>query len=119
MWLPQRRSACTRAPARSLDLLPPRRPDTGPALSEAYEPAEALTTWQLRLTELVETKHGLASALHSGDPAFDALPGYFMGCLEPVLHSLLATATATGEICDDVSAKGPHSHQHRAIMKPR
>jgi AcrR family transcriptional regulator len=79
--------------------------DAGPTLSEAHEPAEALTQWLLRLTEFVGTKRGLASALHSGDPAFDGLPDYLMQKLEPALESLLAAATATGEIRDDVSAK--------------
>ena len=34
--------------------------------------------WLHRYTEFLATKRGLAAALHSGDPAFDALPGYFM-----------------------------------------
>jgi hypothetical protein len=46
-----------------------------------------------------------ASALHSGDPTFDGLPGHLMARLEPVLEPLLAAATATGEIRDDVVAK--------------
>jgi hypothetical protein len=61
--------------------------------------------WLYRFTEFVGTKRGLATALHSGDPAFDALPGYFTQRLEPVLESLLAAATATGEIRNDVTAK--------------
>ena len=44
--------------------------DAGPALIAAHEPAEALSTWIHRFTELLATKRGLASALHSGDPAF-------------------------------------------------
>lgn len=79
--------------------------DAGPALSDAHEPTEALTRWLFRLTEFVGTKRGLASALHSGDPAFEGLPAYLMARLEPVLESLLAAATATGEIRADVSAK--------------
>ena len=51
--------------------------------------------WQVRL----------ASALHSGDPAFDALPGYFYQRLEPALGSLLDAAAATGEIRADISAR--------------
>jgi AcrR family transcriptional regulator len=77
----------------------------GPALSAAHEPGEALAKWLHRYTEFVGTKRGLATALHSGDPAFDALPGYFMQRLEPVLGALLAAASATGEIRADVSAK--------------
>jgi AcrR family transcriptional regulator len=79
--------------------------DAGPALTAANEPTAALTKWLYRFTEFIGTKRGLATALHSGDPAFDALPGYFTQRLEPVLESLLATATATGEIRDDVTAK--------------
>jgi hypothetical protein len=50
------------------------------------------------------SKRGLATALHSGDPAFDALPGYFFQRLEPALGSLLDAAAATGEIRADISA---------------
>jgi hypothetical protein len=47
----------------------------------------------------------VATALHSGDPAFDALPAYFMQRLEPVVDSLLDAAVATGEIRADIGAK--------------
>jgi hypothetical protein len=43
--------------------------------------------------------------MHSSDQAFDALRGYFMQRLEPVVATLLDAATATGEIRTDVSAK--------------
>ncbi|GLY77562.1 TetR/AcrR family transcriptional regulator [Actinoallomurus iriomotensis] len=79
--------------------------EAGPALSAAHEPGTALMKWLHRYTEFVGTKRGLASALHSGDPAFDALPGYFMRRLEPVLGALLDAAAATGEVRADVSAK--------------
>ncbi|MDA0158906.1 TetR/AcrR family transcriptional regulator [Solirubrobacter ginsenosidimutans] len=79
--------------------------DAGPALSAAHEPYDALTSWLDRYTEFVATKHGLAAALHSGDPAFDALPGYFWERLGPVLDALLEAARATGEIRADISAK--------------
>jgi AcrR family transcriptional regulator len=72
--------------------------DAGPALSAAHEPGTALAMWLQRYTDFVATKRGLAAALHSGDPAFDSLPGYFMARLEPVLRSLLDAATASGEI---------------------
>jgi AcrR family transcriptional regulator len=55
--------------------------DAASALAAAHEPGEALARWVRRYTEFVATKRGLAAALHSGDPAFDALPGYFMGRL--------------------------------------
>ena len=79
--------------------------DAGPALSAAHEPAAALALWLQRYTEFLSTKRGLATALHSGDPAFDALPGYFMQRLGPALGSLLEAATAAGEIRADISAK--------------
>ena len=69
-----------------------------PALAAAHGPGEALARWLHRYTEFVATKRGLATALHSGDPAFNALPGYFMQRLEPALGSLLEAATASGEI---------------------
>jgi AcrR family transcriptional regulator len=77
--------------------------DAAAALTAAYEPGEALARWLHRYTEFVATKRGLASALHSGDPAFDALPGYFMQRMRPTLGSLLEAATASGEIRADIS----------------
>ena len=79
--------------------------DAAPALSEANEPTTALTKWLHRYTEFVGTKRGLATALHSGDPAFDELPAYFMQRLKPVVESLLAAAAATGEIRAEISAR--------------
>jgi AcrR family transcriptional regulator len=78
--------------------------DAGPALSAAYEPAEALIQWIHRFTELLATKRGLASALHSGDPAFSRLPAYFLQRLGPSLAALLRAAVADGTIRDDISA---------------
>jgi AcrR family transcriptional regulator len=79
--------------------------DAAPALAAAHEPGAALTNWLHRYTEFLATKRGLATALHSGDPAFDALPGYFFERLEPALGSLLDAAAATGEIRADISAR--------------
>jgi AcrR family transcriptional regulator len=78
--------------------------DAGAALSAEFEPRTALVKWIQRFTEFVGTKRGLAAALHSGDPAFDALPGYFRRRVEPVVTALLAAAIATGEIRSDVTA---------------
>jgi AcrR family transcriptional regulator len=75
---------------------------TAPALAAAHEPAEALAQWLHRYTGFVATKRGLAPALHSGDPAYGALPGYFMQRLGPALGSLLEAAAAAGEIRDDI-----------------
>ena len=79
--------------------------DAATTLSAAHEPGEALARWLHRYTAFLAIKPGLATALHSGDPAFDALPGYFMQRLEPTLGSLLKAATASGEIRADISPK--------------
>ena len=79
--------------------------DAAPALAAADEPGAALANWLHRYTEFLATKRGLATALHSGDPAFDALPGYFYERLEPALGSLLDAAAATGKIRADISAR--------------
>ena len=79
--------------------------DAAPALAAAGDPAAALAAWLHRYTEFLSTKRGLAAALHSGDPAFDALPGYFAGRLEPALGSLLEAAAASGEIRADISPR--------------
>ena len=77
----------------------------GPTLAAANEPGAALEKWLRRLTEFVATKRGFAAALHSGDPAFDALPGYFMERLGPALAALLEAAIANGEIRAGISAR--------------
>jgi AcrR family transcriptional regulator len=79
--------------------------DAAPALIAAHGPGTALAMWLHRYTEFVATKRGLAKALHSGDPAFDALPGYFMQRLEPTLGSLLEAAAASGEIRADITPR--------------
>jgi AcrR family transcriptional regulator len=79
--------------------------DAAPALAAANKPGAALDKWLHRYTEFVGTKRGLAAALHSGDPAYSALPGYFFQRLEPALASLLEAAIASGEIRADVSAR--------------
>ena len=79
--------------------------EAAPALSAAFEPAEALTRWIDRFTELLGTKRGLASALHSGDPAFAGLPDYFLQRLGPTLSALLDAAAAEGAIRGDIDAE--------------
>jgi AcrR family transcriptional regulator len=77
--------------------------DAAPALAAAHEPGTALAKWLHRYTEFLATKRGLAAALHSGDPAYGALPGYFTQRLGPALGSLLEAAAASGEIRPGVS----------------
>jgi AcrR family transcriptional regulator len=68
------------------------------ALASKYPPVEALSRWMLRFTEFVAAKRGLATALHSGDPAYEPLPAYYDGKLRPALEALLNRAIAAGEI---------------------
>ncbi|MEU4399267.1 TetR/AcrR family transcriptional regulator [Micromonospora orduensis] len=79
--------------------------DAAPALAAAHEPGVALAKWLDRFTAFVATKRGFAAALHSGDPAFDGLPGYLMQKLGPALESLLEAATASGEVQARISAQ--------------
>lgn len=73
------------------------------ALTAEHPAGEALSRWLRRYTEFIATKKGLAAALHSGDPAFDALPDYFRASFEPALASLLDAAAAAGEVRADVA----------------
>jgi AcrR family transcriptional regulator len=78
--------------------------EAGPTLSASDAPGAALAKWLHRYTELLATKRGLATALHSGDPAFDGLPDYFFQRLGPTLETLLQAATVSGEIRADIDA---------------
>src|ERR1700722_6027982 len=70
--------------------------DAAPDLAGRYEPAEALARWMQRYMDFIATKRGLAAALHSGDPAYSALPGYFDKRLRPALETLLEAAGVAG-----------------------
>ncbi|MGL4234740.1 TetR/AcrR family transcriptional regulator [Tabrizicola sp.] len=72
------------------------------AFAAEKPPGEALAAWLHRYAAFLATKRGLAAALHSGDPAFDALPAYFRASFEPALGSLLAAARAADNIRADV-----------------
>lgn len=78
--------------------------DAAPTLAAAHEPFDALARWMQRYAAFVATKRGLAQALHSGDPAYDSLPGYFDQHLRPALRALLDAAVAAGEVRADVDA---------------
>ncbi|MEJ0064659.1 MAG: helix-turn-helix domain-containing protein [Caulobacteraceae bacterium] len=78
--------------------------DAAPILSGELRPFEALANWMQRYAAFVAAKRGLAKALHSGDPAYDNLPGYFDQRLRPALRALLETAAAAGEVRTDVDA---------------
>jgi AcrR family transcriptional regulator len=74
-------------------------------LTTALGPWEALTTWIERFMDFLGTKGGLASALHSGDPAYDDLPQRLLDRLEPAFRILLDRAVAGGYARSDVTAR--------------
>jgi len=76
--------------------------DAAPVLAAGYGPGDALARWMQRYAAFIATKRGLATALHSGDPAFDTLPAYFQTRLVPALRTLLEAAAAAGEVRNDV-----------------
>jgi AcrR family transcriptional regulator len=78
--------------------------DAAAALAAAHQPGEALALWMQRYAAFIATKRGLATALHSGDPAFDKLPGYFDQRLRPALRALLDAAATAGEVRAGVDA---------------
>lgn len=76
--------------------------DAAPSLAARYEPVEALARWLQRFAVFIATKRGLSAALHSGDPAYDTLPGYFQQRFIPVLGALLDAAAQAGGIRSDI-----------------
>jgi len=72
--------------------------DAAVALARKYEPGKALARWMQRFVDFVATKRGLAAALHSGDPAYRALPEYFDKRLKPALVGLLNAAIAANAV---------------------
>lgn len=78
--------------------------DAAPILAAEYAPGEALARWMQRYAAFIATKRGLATALHSGKPAFEPLPAYFYARLLPALRTLLDAAVAAGEVRADVDA---------------
>lgn len=73
-------------------------------LEAEYPPDEALDRWVMRYTQFVATKRGLSAALHSGDPAYEPLAGYFSTRLAPTFERLQASAAAAGTIAQRVDA---------------
>ena len=71
-------------------------------LAETHEPFEALVLWAQRYTEFVATKHGLGSALRSGEPAYNGLRDYFETHAGPALQQLLDAAVEAGVIRDGI-----------------
>jgi AcrR family transcriptional regulator len=97
--------------------------DAAPELAAKHAPGEALAQWLYRFLDFIGAKRGLAAALHSGDPAYNALPAYFDKRLRPALRELLDAAVKAGEVRGDVEphalitaiaslgAPGPHGDQ--------
>jgi AcrR family transcriptional regulator len=79
--------------------------DAALILAAEHEPGEALERWMQRYAAFITTKRGLATALHSGNPAFDTLPAYFQQRLQPALRTLLESATAVGVVRTDVTSE--------------
>jgi AcrR family transcriptional regulator len=78
--------------------------DAAAILAAEYGPGEALARWMQRYAAFIATKRGLATALHSGNPAFEPLPAYFQERLLPAFRMLLDAAVAAGEVRADVDA---------------
>ena len=78
--------------------------DAADQLAKTHPPVEALSLWMRRFVELAATKHGLAQALHSGDPAYAARPARRETRLLPAFQALFDAAQATGEIRKDVAS---------------
>ncbi len=76
--------------------------DAATALAAEHSPVEALALWMQRYVDFLTTKRGLASALHSGDPAYRPLPDYFDQRLRPALQNLLDAAIQAGEVRSDI-----------------
>lgn len=72
--------------------------DAAPLIAAEHPPGEALSRWMQRYVDFIAAKRGLAAALHSGDPAYEALPLYFQKRLEPALQALLETAAEADEV---------------------
>jgi AcrR family transcriptional regulator len=72
--------------------------------ADRYEPGEALERWLNRFIEFVAAKRGLSAALHSGDPAYEPLPAYFMAHLAPAASDLLQAAATAGMVRSDVKS---------------
>ncbi len=79
--------------------------DAAAVIARKYEPAEALSRWMQRYVDFLGTKQGLAAALHSGDPAYSALPEYFDQHLRPALNGLLDEAVRAEAIRSGIEAK--------------
>lgn len=74
-------------------------------LASEHSPLEALRLWSARLARFVATKRGFASALHSGDPAYEPLPVYFVGSLASRVQGILDAGERDGTIRPGIRAE--------------
>ncbi len=79
--------------------------DAAAVFASEHEPEKALALWLHRLMDFFGAKRGLVTALHSGDPAYAALPGYVMDRLGGALRTLLDAAIAVKAVRSDIDAK--------------
>jgi AcrR family transcriptional regulator len=79
--------------------------EAGPVLlAGSTSPYRALADWIGLFVDFLVTKHGLATAMQSDDPSFQALHAYFIERLVPVCAGLLDAAVAAGEVRPDIGA---------------
>jgi AcrR family transcriptional regulator len=76
--------------------------EAAPALAAEHEPGDALDLWLQRYIDFIAAKRGLSAPLHSGNPAFEALPIYFQDKLRPALQDLLEAAAKAGKARADI-----------------
>ena len=78
--------------------------DAASRLAVEHPPAEAFQRWMQRYVDLISTKRGLAVALNSGVPAYDALTPYFEKRVLPALQMLLDAGISAGDLRADIKA---------------
>jgi AcrR family transcriptional regulator len=76
--------------------------DAAAALASTYPPIEALERWLAQYVELLSTKRGLITAMHSDAPTYESLTECFRDPLRPALRLLLSNASHAGVIQSDV-----------------
>lgn len=74
-------------------------------LAAQLPPDQALRQWSESLARFIATKRGFASALHSGDPAYQPLPELFLGALAPRVQNILDAGVRDGTIRGDIRAE--------------
>jgi len=67
-------------------------------LGDELPPPEALRAWTRSLAGFVAAKQGFGSALHSGDPAYAALPEQFLGLLAEPVQRILDRGASEGSL---------------------